>query len=352
MEQKEEYTKAFYLVVGLGMIALVFLIIKPVFNALAGGAILAYLFYPVYRLLNKRGKRPNLAAFITTFVIILLVLVPLGFIVGSIANKEARTLVRFARSISASDFEESCTEEDSIKCKLVQFGLMVNERIEFNEYIKNFLIQVANRAGALTTSFLAGLPWHFLMLFVVFFSTFVFLRDGKDIFVKYGHLIPITPAHRSHFVKKFRDVSYGVVYGTIMVALAQGFLATIGFWAFGVSTPLFWGLCVFIVSILPVIAPPIVYLPLSAYKLVNGLAAGNSGDVLNGILLGAWGLLVVSIVDNIIRWKVTSSKSNMHPLLVLIGILGGLRLFGIVGIFLGPLALVFALTLTEIYHSK
>ncbi len=350
MRKKEDYNMAFYLIAGISMLLLVYYLIKPVFSALAGGILLAYLFYPFYKLINRKEKHPNLAAFATTVVIILLILVPMGFIVGSIAQKEAKSLVEFAKELSVPHTE--CSAQDSLKCKVIQWGTFVSEKIELNSYIKNFLLQLAQKAGQFTSNLLAGLPWQFLMLFVVFFSTFIFLRDGQKIFEKYQHLIPMKKAHKDYFIKKFKAVSFGVVYGTIMVALAQAFLATIGFWIFGVGAPLFWGLCVFVISILPGIAPPLVYLPISAFKIIQGLATGTPTNVINGILLTVWGLFIVGLVDNIIRWKVTSSKSKVHPLIVLVGILGGIKLFGIVGLFLGPLILVFALTYLEIYHKE
>jgi predicted PurR-regulated permease PerM len=129
-------------------------------------------------------------------------------------------------------------------------------------------------------------------------------------------------------------------------------LASICFWIFGIQSPLIWGFITFIVSILPLVGPYLVYLPLGLFKMFEGFATQNPHATLNGVFIIIFGFVIISTVDNFLRYKITGARAKQHPLIVLIGVLGGFNLFGFVGLFFGPLILVFALVFMEVITKK
>ncbi len=351
MPNKEEYQKPLLYITVVLILVLVFLVIKPVLNSLLSSIILAYLFYPLYKLLLKRIKNRSVSSLITIFIIILILFVPFGFVLNSVI-KESSILFQYSRNFGSKELLKECEDSKELKCELAKLSERFSEETLPGRYLKDFLAQISRKFFELASNFLTSMPSKLLQLFVVFFSTFILLKDGEDIFNQAKSIIPLSDEHRNKFIRRFKEVSYGVVYGTIIIAIVQALLAILGFWIFSVRAPIFWGILVFIISILPFVAPPVVYVPLALFKILNGIITSSSSDIFNGVMLIIWGTVVISLVDNLLRYKITGRIGKVHPLIVLIGIVGGIQVFGIIGLFFGPLVLVFALTFLEIYVKK
>jgi predicted PurR-regulated permease PerM len=344
MEKKGEQDKLIFYGIVLAVLLLVFFLIKPVINALLGGIILAFIFNPLYVRISRLIRHKTTAALLTLLIVTLIIVVPLGFIINNLV-RESAVLFEYSRAVSSAASGECGT---TAACKFAAWLQGINSDIRFDNFLKGLLSQVSEQFLMLATRFFGSLPLKMLQMFVLFFSTFVFLKDGKELLAKFKAYLPFKEEQTQHFLKRFKEVSHGVIYGTLVVAVVQAVLATIGFFIFSVEAPLFWGILVFVCATMPFMAPPLVYIPIGVFKILNGIAEPSSNGIFQGVMLIIWGMLIVSLVDNLIRYKITGEKGKVHPLLVLLGIIGGVQLFGIVGIFFGPLVLVFALTLLEI----
>jgi predicted PurR-regulated permease PerM len=141
-------------------------------------------------------------------------------------------------------------------------------------------------------------------------------------------------------------------YGNITIAIMQGILGAIGFMIFGVPSPILWGFVMVLFALIPYFGTAVVWLPAALNLIFSGYLQNNSSLTTRGIFLIVYGVLVISSIDNILKPKLIGAKANVHPILVLIGVLGGLSLFGFVGLFLGPMMLALLMTFIDIYEEE
>jgi predicted PurR-regulated permease PerM len=153
-------------------------------------------------------------------------------------------------------------------------------------------------------------------------------------------------------MNSFAEITSATIYGQIMLSLVQGALGGLGFLIFGVSSPILWGLVMAIFAFLPVIGTAFIWVPAGLILLVNGLLSHSNSLLWRGIGLLLYGALIVSTVDNLLRPRIVGRKAHMHPVLVLLGVLGGLQAFGFLGFVIGPLILALLMTFVRIYERE
>jgi predicted PurR-regulated permease PerM len=179
------------------------------------------------------------------------------------------------------------------------------------------------------------------MLFLMFFL----FMEGKEITEKIRNHIPLRAKQKKELSNKFNSVIYASIYGMIVTAFVQGAVASLGFWIFGVESPILWGLVTIIVAILPFVGAALVWLPSAVYKLFIG-------ETFNGLGILFYGILIISTIDNLIRPSIIGSRAKIHPALVLLGVLGGIELFGFLGIIIGPLILSISTMFMDLYFLE
>jgi predicted PurR-regulated permease PerM len=143
-------------------------------------------------------------------------------------------------------------------------------------------------------------------------------------------LLPLTRERKEKMAFEIKSAAHAAIYGQISIALLQGALGGLGFFIVGIGNPVFWGFIMTIMAFIPVTGTGIVWFPAAIMQLING-------NILGGIFLLAYGFIVVSGIDNLIRPKIIAGKAKIHPVIALLGVLGGLKLFGFFGIIIGPL---------------
>ena len=181
------------------------------------------------------------------------------------------------------------------------------------------------------------------MLFTLFFI----FKDGDKIQTAISKIEPFEQLKQHGVFEKMKNTTSATIYGLVLVAFLEAIFAFIGFYIFGVSAPFFWAILILLAGILPGIGPSIIYGPIAIYLMyTNKWAAGI------GLLI--YSIIILSItLDWILRTKFISDKGKIHPIIVLIGVLGGISLFGFTGIVLGPLILaLFILWLKIIFLKK
>jgi len=186
------------------------------------------------------------------------------------------------------------------------------------------------------------------MIFLIFFM----LRDGEPIIKKIKGIIPLKNHHQNKIIKRFGSVTRAVVYGHFITALIQGMVGVLGLYIFGVKSPLVWGIIMLIACMIPFIGAPVVWFPLGVLKLIEGLTTNTTSTTIRGIGLLVYGFFIVASIDNLIKPKIIGDKAKIHPAIILLGVLGGLATFGVIGIVVGPLILSLFLTFAEIYKTE
>lgn len=321
------------------VVAVVFvLMFEPFFEALILALAFSIIFRPVYRkILNKIGGRQNIASFLTTGLIFIIVLLPLTLLSFQLVNEAHNLYTKVSQEGSAEQSAlQNITSElfNYINAYLPEFNLSFNEvATEVGQWIFNNL-------GNIFSSVLAiGIG-----LFIFAFSLFFLFRDSHQAISFFEKLSPLSPTQDKQVIERIRKTIYSVVVGDLLVALIQGALTGLAFFVAGIPQALLWGSLAAIVAIIPGLGPTLLLAPVGVYYIITGA-------VFKGVALILWGMLVVGLVDNFLRPFLIKRGIEIHPLLILISVLGGLSLFGAVGFLVGPIILSLFLALTGIYTN-
>ena len=198
-----------------------------------------------------------------------------------------------------------------------------------------FIARQAVNIGKVTGDFL-------LNVFVMLYLLFYLLRDGQTLLTLFQRAIPLSPEHHQVFFSRFTATVRGTIKGDIVVGLVQGTLGGLIFWILGLGTPVMWGAVMAVLSLLPAFGTSLVWVPAGIYLLLTGSAW-------KGVVLLVFGSLVISTIDNVLRPVLVSKDVEMPSYVVLVSTLGGIAVFGVNGVVIGPLLAAIFLTAWEIY---
>jgi predicted PurR-regulated permease PerM len=337
-----EYSKYSIPAVILVSLVVSFFILKPFIIPLIASAIVAYTFYPVFRWTNRFIKNKTAAAIIVAFIILLIITVPIILIINAL-SQEAYDAYTFGKEFLTRDLSiQSCTG----LCDTLR-NWLTNDQVHAS--VQKALEEGTNFLIVGLSGFLISIPNRLLEWFIIFFTTFYLLRDGDKLINSVKKLLATKQEKRHHILHRFKDVMDGVIYGSLSVAVVQGIVGAIGFAIFGISSPIAWGVLMFLFALIPYIGTGLIWGPAAAFLVLEGLLSGTSGPIWRGVGLLIYGLVFIASIDNILKPKMIGHSSSVHPVLVLVGILGGIALMGLPGVIVGPVVLAMAMTLLELY---
>jgi predicted PurR-regulated permease PerM len=217
-------------------------------------------------------------------------------------------------------------------------GIPFLDRLEVNlAQLRDPILNLVGQGLRWFQGVLIKIPNLVFSIFIIIFSLYFFLKNAKDIMRFIRNFFPLPKGRYRQIFQRFDDLSRGMINGQIVVGMIQGFLAWIGFVILGVPSPVLWAVLTAIISVIPLLGAALVWFPIAVYLFITGYIAGDLWW--KGIALLAYGSLVISTVDNILKPKIIGDRARIHPLIIFFGILGGIQLFGIPGIILGPLVL-------------
>jgi len=324
----------------------------PFLGSVIGGAVLAFVFTPIYRWLARKLNSQGIAAFITVLLILVMIAVPAVILLQNL-TREAQESYLFLKQdiIGGKLIEGHCLDQGTV-CNLVNSANELMREPDTRDYILGILTTIVRTFTQRVSSWLVSLPQLVINALILFFTTYYLLIDGKDLVRRMALLIPLHEHHQHQIITQFSEVTYALIYGSFVVALVQGALGAFGFWLFGIQGFLWWGVLMAILALVPFLGTAIVWLPASLFLLLNGYIQGEPSLIARGVGLFIFGLLVISSADNILKPFIIAGRSKVHPLLILVGVFGGLFLFGIIGLIIGPFVLSLFQTLFEIYERE
>jgi len=306
---------------------------------------LAGIFSALARPLYKRfegwyGGRRALASLSTLLLIVIVVIVPLGVLMGIVTAQA----IKVGQSVSPWVQEQISQPTEFHKLlnslpfydKLVPYGNTIWQKAgEMIGTISRFLISNLSTAtmGAVNILFMA-----FAMLYTMFF----FLMDGEKLLNKILYYLPLKDQDEQRMLSKFTSVTRATLKGTAVIGILQGSLAGAAFWVVGIPSAVFWGTMMAVLSIIPGIGTALVWGP-----AVIILAAGGNYFRAGGLALFC--ALVVGSIDNLLRPILVGKDTQMHELMIFFGTLGGIIMFGIMGMIIGPIVAALFITIWEIY---
>ncbi len=323
--------KVLLLILFLIFLYISYLIVKPYFVAFIVSAILAYLFYPVYLFVKKYLKHPGLSAGVVIGLIIIVFLTVAFFLTNALIDQSV-LLYQNIKDINIGGLGDAVTRV---------FG----EHVDVNVYLKEIVNQVLTFVLQQASSLAVSIPKKAIALLVSLFILYYLFKEGEHITENIKRVLPLNASEKEELVNRTTKVLKATVYGVFITAVLQGIVGTIGFFIFGVDTPILFGLLLTIAATLPYLGTALVWVPISLYMI-------STGDYFNGIGLFIYGACIISLLDNVVRPLIISKQSQLHPITTFLGVLGGIATFGIVGIILGPLLLALFLTLTDFYVKE
>ncbi len=320
------------------LFVLLFFIFKPYIGVIFLSAVLAVTFYPMFEKLKLklRGKS-SLAAIITVLAIVLFIVVPLSILSTSLLMEAIDLYNKLAFGDESVQLI-SVVNEIMIKIDSLLPSSQLSQSVSADEYIRSTLNWIIGH----TDSFLALVFGSLFKFILMLLSCFYLLINGnkiKEILIKWS---PLPDKYDEEFVNTLRSSIDAVLRGRILVSIAQGLILGIGFALFGVGNPVLWGFVGAITSLVPIVGTSIVTIPAIAYLLF----VGHIGSAI-GLLI--WSAICVGFVDNVLSFIFFRGRINVHPLIILFSILGGVEFFGVIGFLVGPVVVSAFVALTKIY---
>lgn len=322
---------SFIVVIFLVTAAFVWLLL-PFYGAVLWAVILALLFNPLQKRLEKQfGGRKGLAAGVTLLACICIVVIPGALILSSLAQQATGLYER----INSSEFggEEALQQlrnlmPDFVLNAFAQFDF--GDLSEIQSRLTSFLGGTAQVVGSRLVSIGQGTAQLFISLGIMLYVLFFLFRDGPKLATKIRMASPLTEHHTDYILGKFISVVKATVKGNVIIAIIQGTIGGVTFWFMGIPAALLWGVLMAILSLLPAVGAFLVWGPVAAFLLL-------SGDYLKGILLILIGAFVIGLIDNLLRPPLVGAATRMPDYVVLVSTLGGIAIFGLNGFVIGPL---------------
>lgn len=320
-------------------------IIQPFLEAIFLAVILSFTFQPLHKTIRRKVRNDTLASLLTLLFVVVLVLLPM-VLIGVKVSTESVALVKKlnARAEDQGGIGTALTDlaQGPIQWAADKTGIsaaeLQNQAIERLQSLAGAILGWAALAATHITSALGTIAIALVALFFL-------LAGGTAIREGFHRWLPLRPERLDELITVLGDSIVANVYGIAAVGLAQGSLISIGFFIAGLPSPLLWGLVAGVMSLIPIVGSGFVWLPAAVVLFVQGSYG-------KGIFLFAWGALIVASSDNLIRPWVLSGRTNMNTLVLLFALLGGVQVFGFMGLFAGPVIVSVAASLFRILREE
>ncbi|MFC1867231.1 AI-2E family transporter [Thermodesulfobacteriota bacterium] len=339
----------FFLVVLIGFIILLFWLFWTFISSIILALLIASALYPLYNYVKKlfMGKE-RISALVMTLFVFLVLVIPVSGFVGTLSNEALDFYSRTKSSVSILKIQQGL-QGDSLWAKRIRnAGKIANikltpEKVEqlATSIGKSFGLFLAKQLNSIASNLLSFLTHFFLMMLIIYYI----FRDGAILKNYIFEILPFPEIQQELVVDKFREMARAVIFGNGLSGIIQGILGGFGFFAFGLGSPFLWGTVIGFMAFLPIIGASVIFIPTTLILFIQG----NLGVGL-GFLI--YNLFYSSIMEYLVKPRLIGKGMHMNQIFVFIGILGGLKLFGILGIIYGPLILTVLFTLLEIYRLE
>jgi len=320
---------------------LCWLILKPFISVLEWAAVLVIVFYPIHKHIAKRIKRRGLSALVSSALVIVIFVAPVTLVSVALANE-----LGFAARNAPAYVAELLNPATPVFGRLSRW---IHERFALDPQTSEaFVIEQLKNAGMVLVGQSFGLLGNILggivKAFFIVFTMYYLFRDGDQIVRSLPRALPLTTQQSEAIINRTTEVVSASVYGVVTIAMLQGMLGGIAFWLLGVPSPILWAVVLAFICMIPIAGSFFVWLPASIYLML-------AGHWTKAILLIAWGVLVISTIDNFLRPRLIKNQTKLHELFVFFSVLGGISLFGLVGIVMGPVVLAITLGLLSTFKA-
>lgn len=316
-------------IIFLAIFVLALLVLREIIIPIIFGLLFAYIFTPVYRKLYFITRLKTLSAFLLIVGVVAIIALPIIYFTPDLVRQTFDTY----RTLQNFNFEEYLGKYFELE---IANSFAASLRNIVGQLFSNLLNQFKN--------LLIDLP-NILLQFAVFLFTFFFaIRDSDKLIVYFNSLSPLSKDTERKFSKEFRGITNAIIFGQVLIGILQGLAVGISLFIFGIPKALILTFVAIVFSMIPLLGSWVVWLPVGILQLV-------SGNSFVGIFILIYGALFVSSIDNFVRPYILAKQSRLPIALSIIGVIGGLYLFGISGLVLGPLILAYVLIIIEFYRE-
>ncbi|MBN8032765.1 AI-2E family transporter [Vibrio vulnificus] len=325
-----------------------YLLVEPYINSIIMAFIISLLMFPIHDWFeSKMPKHRNMASLLSCVVLTFIIVVPLLFVFAAIVQQGSVFSQNTYQWVTHGGIQQVLGHPWIVK------GLkLVNEYLPFDNIDAK---SIAEKIGQLATSFgsnlvaisakILGDATNFLMdFFLMLFVLFFLLRDHDQIISAIRHILPLSRSQEDKLLSEIENVSKSAVMGSFLTAIAQGIAGGLGMWLAGFPG-LFWGTMMGFASFIPVVGTALIWIPATIYLFLTG-------DTGWAIFLAIWSIAIVGSIDNLLRPFLMQGSAGMNTLLIFFSLLGGIQLFGLIGLIYGPLIFAITMVLFNIYEEE
>lgn len=341
---RNQLVSAFFIALLLFIVYHIVLILSPFFVPIFWAVVLAFGFYPLYnKIRNRLGGADAAAALLTTLLVFLLFVPLVAVVVFNIAEEAVRFYYRLSEFIREGHLQEWW---DGIKSFPVIGQLesyLSKGRPE--GWLSSQATALAEFTGRQTGALTKNIALFAMRSVLSFFLMFFFLKDGEKIYRFFYEITPLEEENKKEIFRRLNDTFTAVLRGQILTALAQALLSGVVFWLLGLPVPVFFAAVTFMTAMIPIFGAAAVWLPFVVFLLMTQAYT-------KALILFLIGTLGISLLDNFLKPMLIGEKTKLPYFLLFLGILGGLQIYGVMGIFLAPAALSIFFVLIKIYREK
>lgn len=316
-------------------------ILKSFFASAGWATVIALVFYPVFNYIKKFLKYRGLSALVTIILVIILFLFPFVFLSYQIIIEAGEII----KNINISEIVNKITTNPLLAKILSKMSFITGGDVSSLENLIKNEIGNLMKEGALRVAHGFGDVVSLVInLVLTFFIAFFFLKDGEYFIKKIEEFLPFAEVDKISIRKQIKDIIYTTFYGGILIAMLQGTILGITFYFLDIPSATLWGFATSVASFIPVLGAFAVWGPVAVYLLANGL-------IMKGIILAIVGALVISSIDNVLKPVIIKGKVKLPLIFIFLSVLGGIKVFGLIGFIIGPLVFSLFVSFLEILKN-
>ena len=316
--------------------------LQPFVNVVLWATVLAVVFYPLHKRIRERVGSPAGAAILSTLLVVVLILLPASFITVAVVRELA----------GAADNLQAGVQKLSSASTIPGLGWVIErsrgfvtiDPVEAQKFLSERLQVWGAALAASTLVVVGGAVGAVVQMVLVVFTLFYLFRDGENIRHSVYDILPLRRIQMHDIAARTRDVIAATIYGVLVISAIQGTLGFLIFWVLGIPSPLLWGVVMFFLSMIPMAGAFLVWVPAAIYLALTG-------SYVKAVILVVWGLMVIGSIDNFLSPRLVGRRARLHELLIFFSVLGGLEVFGILGLVLGPVVVAITLALIEMVRQ-
>lgn len=309
----------------------------PFVSSLTWALVLAVVLAPAHGWLEARVADRNLAATLSVAMASVAVVVLLLLVAQQLVREAATGAAYLETALHTFDLREVVGNHP----RLAEAAAWIEERLD----IAGAVGAIAQWLTTQSTSLLRGSINQVISLVLTFYLLFYFLRDRHRAMRAVFNRSPLTPHETARVIDRFADTVYATIFGTVAVAIVQGTLGALMFWWLGLPTPVFWGVVMGLLAIVPVLGAFVIWVPAAAFLAFKG-------EWGRALVLVAWGGVIIATIDNLLYPVLVGNRLRLHSVAIFIGAVGGIVLFGASGLVLGPATIAVTLALVDIVRER